>query len=121
MKTILIADDEPSVLAITSLIIRSAGYETVEAANGVEALEKFESTPIDGLVSDIHMPQMDGIELALHVRKQAPNLPVLLMSGFANTGKNAGLELFEIERVRFLPKPFLPGQLRDLLRSLFEA
>ncbi len=112
MKTILIPEDEPAVLAMTALFLQKAGYQCVKTPDGRSAMEAFRSgSGIDALVSDIRMPGLTGFELGRALRLTSPGLPILLMSGFAGHTREDSQGLFEEQNVQFLPKPFTAGQL----------
>jgi CheY-like chemotaxis protein len=120
MKTILIAEDEPTVLNMTALFLQKAGYVSLKAADGREALEAFRAHPnIDALISDIRMPGMTGFELGRAVRLISPSLPILLMSGFAGHTREDSQGLFEQQNIQFLPKPFTANQLIASVEMLF--
>lgn len=76
---ILIVEDDPTSTVILERSLRRAGYETVSAADGVEALEILKTQPCDAIVSDWMMPRMDGIELVHRIRSTIQPLPVLLI------------------------------------------
>jgi two-component system cell cycle sensor histidine kinase/response regulator CckA len=81
--TVLVVDDEPAVRGLARRMLESDGYRVWEAADGLQALAVLaERGPVDLVVSDLRMPQMDGRALAAHLAGQQPRTPVLLMSGF---------------------------------------
>ena len=83
---VLIVEDEAAVRAIVHRTLRAAGYEVVEATNGVEALKVLQSGSacIDVILSDVAMPKMDGRQLATQIRAQWPAIPLIMMSGYAS-------------------------------------
>ena len=91
MPRILIADDEASMRALVARAIGMDGHETVTAQDGAEALEILirESGAFDLLLTDIQMPIMDGIALALSAARDFPDLTILLMTGFADQRERA--------------------------------
>jgi CheY-like chemotaxis protein len=103
-KISLVVDDEPSVRKFITAVLRSNGFQIIEAENGVQALELLRKLgTVDLLVSDIHMPKMDGIALACSVRAEHPAIPVILVSGYSDLLQANRLHAFEL-----VPKPFLP-------------
>ncbi len=81
MARILLIEDEDTVRATLRKVLENAGYEVLEAANGEQALRLEESGPVDLVVTDIIMPQMDGF-CAIHLlRKRDPGLAILAVSG----------------------------------------
>ena len=118
MPKILIADDEDSMRQLVARAIAMDGHETVTAQDGAEALEILtrENGAFDLLLTDIQMPVMDGIALALTVAAQFPDLTILLMTGFADQRERAhGLEALIYDVV---PKPF---SLQTLLEKVDDA
>ena len=106
MPKVLIADDEDSMRQLVARAIAMDGHETVTAQDGAEALEILirERGAFDLLLTDIQMPIMDGIALALSAARDFPDLTILLMTGFADQRERAhGLEALIYDVV---PKPF---------------
>jgi two-component system cell cycle response regulator CpdR len=91
MPRVLIADDEASMRALVARAIALDGHETVTAQDGAEALEILtrEGGAFDLLLTDIQMPIMDGIALALSAARDFPGLTILLMTGFADQRERA--------------------------------
>ncbi len=117
-ETILIADDEATVRAYTRSILRSQGFNVLEASDGVDALQQVQERgrPVDLLLTDIRMPRMDGISLARSVMQMYPDTAVLYISGYP-------FELGE-ERTKnpknvcaSLAKPFSKQALLDAVRK----
>lgn len=80
--TILVVDDDLFTAQLTGLMLESAGFDTVVAEGGVDALEKMADDPgIRAVVSDLYMPFMDGIELHAQLRKQGYPQPFVLLTG----------------------------------------
>ena len=118
MARILVAEDDDSVRAFVVRALQASGHEVLEASDGglaAEAVEA-ESGRFDLVLSDIRMPVMDGIELALQIGAAFPGLPILLMTGFADQRERAANLQALIYDV--LPKPFT---LRELVDKVAEA
>jgi two-component system, OmpR family, response regulator len=79
MPRILIADDEPNIREVISFALERAGFATITARNGAEALQQFRRGPVDLIVLDIGMPEMDGLELCRQIRKTS-EVPILFLS-----------------------------------------
>jgi CheY-like chemotaxis protein len=116
--SILVVDDEPAVLAVVGRELEAAGYDVIEAVNGREALRVLGRTSggVDVIVSDIVMPGMGGRELAGHLSRTFPNIPVIWMSGFSFD--TLGPDFGYIERHSFLQKPVHPGVLLQAVHTL---
>ena len=113
MARILIAEDEDALRALVGRALLEAGHAVMAAADGAEALDILvrEGGAFDLLLTDIRMPVMDGIALALAVARDYPDLPILLMTGYADQRERAlGLDAL-IEGV--LAKPFTLAELRS--------
>jgi CheY-like chemotaxis protein len=112
MPRVLIADDEESMRVLVARAIAMDGHETVTAEDGGEALEILtrEDGAFDLLLTDIKMPIMDGIALALAVRRDFPDLTILLMTGFADQRERAsGLDAIVHD---VITKPFSVADIR---------
>ncbi|MCG8505231.1 MAG: response regulator [Sphingomonadales bacterium] len=83
MARILVAEDEDSVRAFVARALAAAGHDVTTVADGGAALEAIAADSYDLLLTDIVMPVMDGIALALKVSAEVPDLKILLMSGYA--------------------------------------
>ncbi len=117
--TVLLVEDEAAVRMFGARALRNKGYKVLEADNGEGALEVINNAggPIDLIISDVVMPGMDGHTLVRMVRRELPDVKVILMSGYAEDVSAA-----EIERdptIHFLAKPFtlkgLAGKVKELM------
>ncbi len=83
MPTVLVADDDPAVLRLTALLLERTGYAVLRAINGVEALMLYASygDRVDAVLTDVDMPEMNGIELAARIRSSNPDAKIVFMSG----------------------------------------
>jgi CheY-like chemotaxis protein len=82
---ILLVDDNANGLKARKMVLEELGYGIVTASNGYDALERFSPQKFDLVVTDYKMPRMDGLELIVHLRKLAPELPIVLISGFVDS------------------------------------
>jgi CheY-like chemotaxis protein len=115
-KISLVVDDEPSVRTFITAVLRSNGFQTIEADNGGQALELLRKlgTGVDLIVSDIQMPIMDGIALACSVRSEFPEVPLVLVSGYAEVEQSK----FPEGTFEFIRKPFLPVTLLNTVKKV---
>lgn len=84
MSRILVADDEPDIRDVIQRALTAAGHHVTTVADGAAALQKLEEASFDLLLTDIVMPIMDGVALALKVGKEYPDLRILMMTGYAD-------------------------------------
>jgi CheY-like chemotaxis protein len=105
----LIVDDEPSIRTYIRAILERESYEILEAGSAKQGLEILEDrgSSVDLIVSDVHMPEGDGLSFAHAAAKSFPTVPIILVSGYVNPNEASPFE--------FLEKPFSPD---DLLRAV---
>jgi two-component system cell cycle response regulator CpdR len=106
---ILLAEDEEAMRTYLERALTNAGYEVRAVDRGTEAVPLLESEPFDLLLSDIVMPEMDGIELAQRCAEVSPQTKVMFITGFAAVSLRASREQ---PSAKVLSKPF---HLRDLV------
>ncbi|SEN99007.1 response regulator [Bradyrhizobium sp. OK095] len=121
MPKVLIADDEDSMRQLVARAIAMDGHETVTAQDGAEALEILTSADgaFDLLLTDIQMPVMDGIALALSAARDFPDLTILLMTGFADQRERASNLNALVHDV--VTKPFSVADIRTAVADALAA
>jgi DNA-binding response OmpR family regulator len=103
-KWILVADDEPAVRQFVERALNYAGFAVTVVPDGAAALTEMNKRPYDLLLTDIVMPELDGIALAQRVMKDFPATRILMMSGYANQRQRAhNLDIIDHE---VISKPF---------------
>lgn len=120
MARLLVAEDDEAVRAFLEKAFELDGHEVLTAEDGAMALDvlKQESGAFDLLLTDIQMPVMDGIALALSAVRDYPGLPILLMTGYANQRERAhGLESL-VEDV--IMKPFSLADIREAVSGVLD-
>ena len=120
-ETILIAEDEPALRRLAGRVLRNLGYEVLEAASGVEAIQVWEEhgKKVDLLLTDLVMPDgLTGRELAKRLQTRESGIKVIYTSGYSpDTGETA----FTFrEGVNFLQKPYLPAKLTEAIRRCLD-
>jgi CheY-like chemotaxis protein/two-component sensor histidine kinase len=119
-ETILLVDDEEGVRKLVFAVLKSNGYDVLEAANGVAALGVYEKNghKVDMVLTDVVMPQMNGFELGRQIGERAPGMKILYMSGYRdNAIGSAGGDMPRA----FLHKPFTPDVLLSKVREVLDA
>ena len=115
-KWVLVADDEPSVRQFVERALNYAGYAVTAVPDGNAALEALAKRSYDLLLTDIVMPDLDGIALSLKVSKDYPKTRILMMSGYANQRQRAHNLDFLAHEV--ISKPFT---LEEITRRISNA
>lgn len=118
-QSILVVDDEPALVKLTSHVLRQQGYQVFSANSGKEALLILEKESIDLLLSDVIMPEMDGYQLANVVFEKYPNIKIQLASGFSDNRHvdNTNSELHQ----NLLHKPYHSKKLLLRIRELLNG
>ena len=118
---VLLIDDDDTVRSTLSDVLDEAEFEVVEAGNGREGLDMFLANPTDVLITDILMPEMEGLETIAAIRKASPEAKILAISGGGHT---RDLQFLEMSRQLgagvVLAKPFLPEDLVDAVVALLK-
>jgi CheY-like chemotaxis protein len=121
MAVILVVDDDAMVAESIGIHVESAGHQAVFAAHGGEAMDVLERRHVDVVVTDILMPEVEGIEFVLSARRRGHNLPIIAVTGGSTrrTAGSAGFDYLKIARemgaTRTLSKPFTRRQLLEEL------
>jgi two-component system, cell cycle response regulator CpdR len=113
MQTILLAEDDDSMRSFLAKALERAGYDVVSYGNGAEALQGLKEKPVTLLLTDIVMPEMDGIELAKRAAELNPEMKIMFITGFAAVALQHYSEA--PQRARILSKPI---HLKDLVREV---
>lgn len=115
---ILVVDDEPVVLKSCERILRGEGYNVDSAAGGREAIIKMEQRAYDLVITDLKMPEVDGITLIRWVRKSRPETGIVIITGYPSqeTIKDA----LDLRIIDYVPKPFTPSVLTDVVKRAIE-
>ena len=120
-KRVMAVDDSATVRQVLQMTLEGAGYEVIEAVDGKDALAKLGKTPVDMMVTDLNMPNMDGIELIKNVRLSPGNrfMPIIMLTTESQPekkqeGKAAGAS-------GWIVKPFKPEQLLAVVRMICPA
>jgi CheY-like chemotaxis protein len=111
-KVLLVVDDEPAVRAIVSRWVKSSGLTVVEAGSAGEALDRMAASPAAVALCDINLPDRNGLWLAAQLRRQFPEMALVMTTGY---GLTALPSTFDSESIGYLTKPFTHDQLIQAL------
>ena len=119
MTRILLAEDDEDMRRFLVKALERAGYDVVDFDNGASAYERLREEPFNLLLTDIVMPEMDGIELARRATEIDPDLKVMFITGFAAVALNPDSRAPKDARI--LSKPFHLRQLVDEVEKILSA
>ncbi len=116
-KTFLVVDDSASMRQLVAFAVKDAGFDVIEAANGKDAMDKARGAKLDMVITDLNMPEMDGIELIKQLRGKAEYkfTPIVMLTTESQEakkqeGKSAGAS-------GWIVKPFNPEQLLEVVKK----
>jgi CheY-like chemotaxis protein len=113
---LLLVEDEQNIRELTAHYLLLQGYEVYQAEDGEEAMSVFRARQPHLILSDVYMPRMNGFKLLLEVKNWAPDLPMLMMTGYSSAAQV--LNSSRYHNVAFLPKPFRLSELGERIRSM---
>lgn len=122
MNTVLIVDDDPLARDSLRLMLERAGYQVVEATDGLEAMKLFKGSPADLVVTDIFMPEMDGIEIIRELRILSPEVKIIAVSGGGLISEKEMLKIasgFGVDAT--FSKPFDSQEFLDTVATIIAA
>jgi two-component system chemotaxis response regulator CheY len=119
-KRVLVVDDDDDVRAIICAMLIEAGYNVYEACDGLEAVDALKKRRYDALLTDYHMPKMDGLELLDLTQAMWPDLPVILASSDILLTDHTGNSLLD-PVYALLDKPFERSDLLGVIRSAIDG
>jgi len=111
---ILLVDDEENYRELIAKVLTKAGYEVLQAADGMGALSLLERSNVDLVISDILMPVLNGYALVARLREKWPDMPVILTTGFLSPDAAKSMMKGSVD---FIPKPINAETLLDMVRS----
>jgi len=115
-KTILVVDDEAGYRDLLSLELAGHGFSVVTACDGARAAELLAAGGVDLVITDMKMPRMDGLDVLRAVKSSAPDIPVIIMTGYAVEDR---AEAAIREARAFLRKPFDIAELKTAVQNAF--
>lgn len=114
-KTVVVVDDSSSIREVVSYTIESEGYTVLKGADGQDALKHFDGKDINLVITDLHMPELDGIGLIKKIREieEYKHIPILLLT--TETSQDKKLEAKDAGATGWLVKPFVPEKLLKVI------
>ena len=118
-RRILFVDDDPEIVDVAKQILSRAGFQVLSSQNGKQALAVFDRQPVDLVITDLVMPELDGLELIKELRRRSPALPIVAISGdfggrFLRVAMHLGAQ-------GSLLKPFSREELLQAVRTVLGA
>jgi len=122
MAKILVTEDEDIVLETMQIMLEEGGHAVTCAANGREALQFLADGPYDLIITDIVMPEVDGLELLTEVRKRYPDIKIIAVSGGGRISANDYLQTANVLGAdAVMPKPFSMSDLISAVKQVLAA
>ena len=120
--TVLCVEDEDVQLELRKLVFESAGFEFIGAQTGTEALEIFRTRPISAVVLDYWMSSMNGLAVAIEMKRLRPTIPIIMLSGFASLpGEGVGVVDAWLQKARAEPEVLIERVTELIRRNTTDA
>ena len=118
MPRILVIDDDAEIRSILRQMLERAGYEVVDAPDGVEGIRLYRENPADLVITDIIMPKKEGLETIVDLKVEFPEVKIVAMSGGGTVGPDSYLQIAEgFGAIRIFTKPF---KMEELVAAVHE-
>ena len=118
VKKLLIVDDQQGIRLLLNEVFKREGYETFLAANGIEALDIAERIKPDGVLLDMKIPGMDGIEILKRLKSKMPEVPVVMMTAYGEL--DLIQEAMKLGAAHYFTKPFDIYEVRDAVNAMLQ-
>lgn len=115
---ILVVDDEKSMIQFLSALLRRENYEVMTAGSGAEALEMVRDNAPDVMITDVKMPEMDGIRLLEESKKIDPTLPVIIMTAYAS--QESAIDALNLGAFQYMEKSAKNDEIKLVVRNALE-
>jgi two-component system response regulator HydG len=117
-EKIIVVDDSPDTLEVLKRNLESAGYLVTTASGAVEAIKIIESSPVDLVITDLKMPEVNGLSLVRHIQENHKNTGVMMITGYPSV--EGAVEAVKSGAEEYLSKPFTDEELLSAVRRVFE-
>ena len=118
-KTVLLIDDDESLRRVVEYNLHEEGYRVLTAADGTSGWHTFQAEALDLVLTDVRMPEMDGLELLTRIKAMQPDLPVIMLTAHGTI--NSAVEAMKLGAFDYLTKPFNREQLKAAVRKALEV
>ena len=118
-RTVLLIDDDDSLRRVVEYSLEEEGHKVVTATNGTEGLQAFQTRTVDLVLTDIRMPEMDGLELLTRLKAMQPDLPVIVLTAHGTI--DSAVDAMKLGAFDYLTKPFNREQLKASVRKALEV
>lgn len=118
-KTVLLVDDDESLRRVVEYNLHEEGYRVLTAVDGRSGLQAFQAEAVDLMLTDVRMPEMDGLELLTRVKAVQPDLPVIVLTAHGTI--DSAVEAMKLGAFDYLTKPFNREQLKAAVRKAFDV
>ena len=115
---VLVVDDDAIVIKSCKRILEAEGFEVLTVPSADEALEIIRKYDFDLLLVDVKMPKHDGMYLMREIKKDLPDIPIIVMSGYPTPETVA--DVLKLGATQFIPKPFRPDELLKIIRPVLQ-
>lgn len=117
MHTVMIVEDDPAIRRLYSFLLSNSGYNVIEAEDGEEALQQYETNPCDLIITDMNMPKMGGMDLVKALREKGHKVHIIMVTAYGTPetekmAKNLGAD-------EYIAKPFDFEELEGRVRQYF--
>ena len=120
-KKVLVIDDDAKITRVLDLRLRKAGYEVIVAANGKAGLNIFKAQQPDVVITDVLMPEKEGLETIMAMRRDSPQVKIIAMSGGGRIGADEYLDLAKKFGAQYtFTKPFTGKEILQAVRALVD-
>lgn len=118
MKKILVIDDEHIVRVSCQRTLTPAGFEVIIATSGSEGLELLEKGPVDLVLLDLKMPDMDGVEVLNKIKAKWPDTNVMMVTGYSSV--ETAVKTLKLGAINYVEKPFTPDSLLQAVNEVLK-
>jgi len=121
MGRVLVIEDDAEMRAMLNEILTSAGHDVLLAADGKEGMKRYQAAPADVVITDLFMPNQEGLETITKLRRYYPTVPIIAISGNSGVARPMLTVALQLGANATLPKPFMPLELIALVEKVMPS